>query len=234
VCPPTITVVESFAAGVPAAWLATGQTSAAAADGGAGPYVVLIPPGLTSRTAGLWLRAPRDFTTFTIEAKIRALRPGGGNLSDGVTLTWLEIADDAGALGNVLGGVALGLPRNARGYAVALDIYDNGGSANDPNVPYWGLFRVDPSRGDPGTYDWHVRSTAAISNAFGAWHTVVVGVAGGTLDVTIDGQATFTGVTGIAPLRGTLGFTAAVGGVTGAGFDVDEVRLTLPNPACGD
>lgn len=108
-----------------------------------------------------------------------------------------------------------------------------GDAVSDPNVSYWGVFRIDPSRGVPGTYDWHTRSTGAIANAFNAWHGVVLSVATGRLTVTVDGVGIFSDAGVVTAFRGVLGFTAAVGGVAGAGFDVDEVKTTFPNPACG-
>ena len=149
-----------------------------------------------------------------------------------MAIAWLEIENDAGALTNVNGGAGLALPRNARGWAAALDLYDNGGSVNDPSVPYWGVFKLDPTRGMPGTYDWHVVSTASVSGVVDVWHRVVVTVAGGSASLSVDGATVLT-TTGVTGSRGTIGFACSVGGVTGAGFYLDDVEVEYPNPAPG-
>ena len=142
---------------------------------------------------------------------------GGGSGADGISLTVLDLDQASSFLGGEGGGIGFsGLP----GWSVAVDVWHNDGV--DPTESDHVAFHLN---GDLSPIVW--APLPEMEN--NGWHDMSVHVAGGHLNVIIDGETYLdTPIPQVSPFRGILGFTAATGGST------NEHRVSAPLVEIGD
>ena len=227
------TIADNFnTASLAPRWVATGEAQPASDFSGNG-FVRMIPAGEGGKVAGLFTRPGFKATSFTASFRYAAQRPYTfGNWSDGITFFWITTGVvNQTTLADAVSGAGLGIPRALGGYAVALDAYRNMNIA-DPSVPSFALLHVDPSKGAPGAYDWHVQNTGAFTGVYDAWRTVTITFSGGKLSADVSGTTLFKNVAIPASPIVALGFTAATGGADSLGFLVDTVNIQLTDAVC--
>ena len=213
-------------------WLTYG-TAKQSDDGFGNGYVQMIPTGQGGKVAGLFTLPGFAATSFNASFRYYAQQPGGfGSIGDGITFFWITSgAVSQATLADAIGGGGLGLSRTLGGYAFALDAYRNSG-INDPSTPSFSLLRVEPAKGPPSAYDWHVQNDGPYSGVYDTWRTVTITFNNGKLSASISGTKLFQNVT--IPMANivALGFTAATGGTDAIGFYVDTVNIELTDPVC--
>lgn len=226
-------IADNFNTGIGPMWLTYGTTAPATESNGNG-YVKLIPTGQGSSFAGLFTKVPFTATSFVTTFRYLAETPSvfGSTFGDGLTFTWLTSgAVSQATFADATSGGGLGLPRTLGGHAFALDAYRNA-SIGDPNVPSFSLLRVDPAKGPPGTYDWHVQNTGPYSGVYDAWRTVTITFAKGKLSADVNGVKLFQNVSLPTANILAMGVSASTGGVDALGFAVDTVRIELTDAVC--
>jgi hypothetical protein len=225
-------IADNFTTGIGPTWLIYGTTAPATESNGNG-YVKLIPTGQGGSFAGIFTKVPFTATSFVATFRYFAQTPlGFGSVADGMTFTWLTSgAVSQATLADGTTGVGLGLPRTPGGYALALDAYRNT-SIGDPNTPSFSLLHVEPAKGTPGTYDWHVQSTGPYSGVYDAWRTVTVTFAKGKVSADVNGTKVVQNVSIPTANILAMGFSASTGGVDALGFNVDSVRFELTDAVC--
>ena len=247
-CGPIVIADDTFATGLTSGWIPGGSTATNA--GGATPAVELVPPN--EFAYGTLYHAPLNSFTgaFSVSFRFRVDVPGTFT-GDGFAFAWL---DGNGDVTTASDGQGLGMIERRRGWAFVLDTYQNPDNG-DPEAPYYGIVKIDSARGKPGTYDWHVQSTRPLgASVFGVTHTARVTMASGVVSAVVDDAPIFLSVavetfTGFGPggpgpgpggpggpgagaIEGNFGFSAATGGTPPLTAYVDNVRVTVPNPAC--
>ena len=228
---PTISDLFNSAA-IDPRWIATGEAKPAN-DGLGNGFVRMIPAGQGFKSAGLFTRPGFTATSFTATFRYLAERPYSfGNWGDGITFFWITSgAVSPATLADTVNGGGLGIPRTLGGHVFALDAYRNT-SLLDPSAPSFSLLHVEPAKGLPGAYDWHVQNNGPFSGVYDAWRTVTITYTGGKLSANVSGTQLFQNVS-IPPANiSCLGFTAATGGGDSLGFAIDTVSITLTDPVC--
>jgi hypothetical protein len=231
-------IVENFASGL-GSWTSYG--GAAQGVTGNNGYARLIAKGDEERAAGLFWVPTVKATAFKARFNYYVSTPFEyWYMGDGLTFTWLT-AKGSQVLGTgAINGQGLGLQPDAVGYAFALDGWKNS-ITNDLDAPSFALLEIDPARGEPGGYDWHVAKKGPYrrDDVYDSWRTIEVVVANGTAsasfrftpagtatslfaDVPVDTSATLE----------AIGFTAATGGANAMGFFVDTVSFELTDAVC--
>lgn len=225
-------IADNFNAGIGPTWLTYGTTAAATESNGNG-YVKLIPTGQGSSFAGIFTRLQFAATSFIASFRYFAQQPYTfGSIGDGITLTWIASGTVTPAtLADNGSGGSLGIPRTLGGYAFALDAYRNS-SIGDPSAPSFSLLHIEPAKGGPGSYDWHVQNDGPYSGVYDVWRTVTVTLAKGKLSADVDGTKLFQNVAIPSANILAVGFTASTGGAGAIGFNVDTVRIELTDPVC--
>jgi hypothetical protein len=226
-------IADNFNSGVGPRWLTYGEATPGN-DGFGNGFVRMIPGGQGSKVAGLFTRPGFTATSFTASFRYLAQTPAfsDGNVGDGITFFWITSgAVSQATLADAISGGGLGIPRTLGGYAFALDAYRNSNIA-DPSSPSFSLLHVEPAKGSPGAYDWHIQNDGPYSGVYDVWRTVTITYAGGKLSASVSGTQLFKNVN-IPPANILyLGFTAATGGVGALGWAVDTVNIELTDPVC--
>ncbi|MBX3185712.1 MAG: hypothetical protein KF819_01805 [Labilithrix sp.] len=229
------TLADTFNSGIDSTWVRTGDATRVTSSGNG--YVRMTQVGQGSRKAGLFFTPTVTATEFKVSFRYYAQRPSVGwwetpRYADGVTFTWFT-SGDKDDLSSTNNGHTLAVPRKMGGAAFALDSFTNS-SINDPSTPSFSLLRVDPARGDPGAYDWHVRNRGPYSNLYDTWRDVSVTYQGGLLSATVSTTNIFQNeaVTVPAGKIVAIGFTASTGGGHPVGYYIDTVRIELLNATC--
>ncbi|AKU99103.1 hypothetical protein AKJ09_05767 [Labilithrix luteola] len=236
-CAPTV-FVERFDTGF-AQWTTYGGVELASIGGESTGQ--LIATGAKSRAAGLFWIPTVKATSFRATFNYYVPKPPADwEVGDGLTFTWLTSTGTSPLGADASDGQGLGLPADVTGYALALDGWQNS-SINDLDAPSFNILALDPARGLPGQYDWHVRTLGPFEPAdvYGVWRTIEAVVANGkvsaTLRLSTGGQVAtlFTDVPIDTSAAVTaLGFTASTGDAAAAGYFVDTVTFELTNPSC--
>ena len=204
-------------------------------------YARLIAEGAAGRAAGL-------FWTPTVKAKAFKARFAYyvstplryWYMGDGLTFTWLTSTGSAALGTGAVTGQGLGLQPGIAGHAFALDGWKNT-AIGDDDAPSFSFLDIDPTRGNPGSYSWHLAKNGPYyrEDVYDAWRMIELTVQGGkatamfryapngnpyTLfeDVAVDTSANIV----------ALGFTASTGGVDAMGFSVDTVSFELLDASC--
>jgi hypothetical protein len=167
---------------------------------------------------------------------------GGGTGADGMTFTLLDGSAPASSLGGA--GGALGYGGLSKAVAVTLDTWKNG---SDPSGNFVGV--ADGTTTSPDTMHYLATSTA-ITELRSGTHTVHVTVAGGRMQVAVDGtqridvavtlptsvRPGFTGATGGSTdnhvVRGVT-ITAGASGTSGGTTDTTAPAVSVTAPAAG-
>jgi len=239
-CGPTVMVDDTFSTGIGTSWKSGGAIHQQ--SGGAQPNVQLVPSSMFEYGT-LYHDPVGSFDdAFSVSFRFR-VDASASVVGDGFAFAWL---DGTGDVTTASDGLGLGVIEQRSGWAFVLDTYQNPNNG-DPSAPYYGIVKVDSARGKPGTYDWHVRSTAPLgSSVFGVAHTVKLTVISSRVTVVVDGATvldsvpvgTDAGRPGPGPWPGpgsvqrNIGFSAATGGASTLSAWVDDVRMTVPNPGC--
>lgn len=213
-------------------WLTYG-TAKQSDDGFGNGYVQMIPTGQGGKVAGLFTLPGFTATSFNASFRYFARQPGGfGSVGDGITFFWVTSgAVSQATLADAIGGGGLGISRTLGGYAFALDAYRNSG-INDPSAPSFSLLRVEPAKGAPSSYDWHVQNDGPYSGVYDTWRTITVTFNNGKLSASISGTKLFQNVSIPMANITALGFTAATGGTDALGFYIDTVNIELTDAVC--
>lgn len=213
-------------------WITTGEAKPASDLSGNG-FVRMIPAAQGNKVAGLFTRPGFTATSFTASFRYAAQRPYFyGTWGDGLTFFWITSgAVSPATLADAVSGGGLAIPRTLGGYALALDAYSNA-NLSDPGTPSFSLLHVEPAKGPPGSYDWHVANIGPFSGVYDAWRTITITFAGGKLSASVSGTTLFQNVAIPAAPILALGFTAATGGVDSLGFLIDTVDIQLTDPVC--
>jgi hypothetical protein len=225
-------IADNFNAGIGPTWLTYGTTAPATETGGNG-YVRLIPTGQAGSFAGIFTRLQFAATSFVATFRYFAQQPYGfGNIGDGITMTWITSGTvTPAALADSASGGGLGIPRGLGGYAFALDAFRNS-TIGDPSAPSFSLLHIEPAKGAPGFYDWHVQNDGPYTGVYDGWRTVTVTFAKGKLSADVNGTKLFQNVAIPAANILAVGFTASTGGADAIGFNVDTVRIELTDAVC--
>ena len=232
-CGPVTVIDETFATGFPPGWTAAGDTDQTAKPDAATPGVQLVP--LESFEYGTLfhdaIAVPLGAFSATFRFRVDA---SSSVVSDGLAFVWLDGTGDVTA---ATYGQGLGVVDKRSGWAFVLDTYENPDNT-DPAAPYYGVVRIDPTRGRPGTYDWHLKSTSPLGKTvFSVTHTARVTLASSQVTATVDGITVLDAVSvatrsASPPAQGNIGITAATGGSSPLAVFVDDLRVTVPNQAC--
>jgi lectin family protein len=225
---------DNFAAGIGTHWTTYGNVSAATSNGG-NQWARLIRVDDGDEAAGLFYRPTVNATAFKITFRYYAQTPNIGlfedaDYADGMTLTWLTQADPASLKAGIQGG-GLGVPNGTKGYAFDLDSYRNEG-IGDLDGPFFGVLAIDPAKGAPGAYDWHVAKRGPWDGVYDGWRDVVVTLAANKLSAVVDSTNIFENVPVTQGKIVAIGFTAATGGGDSVGFNIDAVSLQLTDATC--
>ncbi|MDF2692961.1 MAG: hypothetical protein K0S65_1344 [Labilithrix sp.] len=231
-------LVENFASGL-GSWSTYGGTVQGVSGNNA--YARLIAEGDDGRAAGLFWLPTVKATAFKARFTYYVATPYQyWYMGDGLTFTWLT-SMGAAALGTgAISGQALGLQPGVTGFSFALDGWKND-ATNDLDDPSFAILKIDPSRGDPGGYDWHVAKKGPYrrDDVYDNWRTIEVVVGNGKVSASFQftptGTATalFTDV----PIDTSaniqaIGFTAGTGGADAMGFFVDTASFELIGATC--
>ena len=208
-------------------------------------YARLIAEGASSRAAGMfWLptvkaKAFKATFAYFVSTPFRYWYMG-----DGFTFTWLTSTGGAALGTGALNGQALGMQPGVAGYAFALDGWKNT-STGDRDAPSLAFLAIDPSRGNPGSYDWHVAKNGPYyrEDLYDAWRTIEISVMGGKASARFRFSPTgplhrlFDDVPVDSSTSGTsdivaMGFTASTGGSDAMGFAIDTVSFELIDATC--
>lgn len=229
---------ENFAQGL-ASWTHYGGVEQGVSGGNA--YARLIEQGKRNRAAGLFWLPTVKATSFKASFTYYVSTPSSLSKGDGLTFTWLTSKGPQALGTNAVTGQGFGLPPGVAGHAVALDGWQNL-LIGDPGAPSLSLIEIDPSRGNPGSYDWHIVKKGPYYEVdlYDAWRTIDVVVANGKASATFRFSANGPPTTLFADVDVdedddgviALGFTAGTGGVDAMGFFVDTVRFELTNASC--
>lgn len=225
-------IADNFGGGVGPTWLTYGEAKPGS-DGFGNGFVRMIQQGSGGKVAGLFARPNFVATSFNVSFRYYAQMPATfDNVGDGLTFFWITAgAVSQATLADAVSGAGLGLPRTLGGYAFALDAFQNS-SLGDISDPSFSLLHIEPGKGAPGSYDWHVQNSGPYSGVYNGWRTVVLSFDKGKLSASVSGTKIFQNVTiPTAPIF-ALGFTAATGGAVALGFAVDTVNIELTDPVC--
>jgi hypothetical protein len=179
--------------------------------------VVLAKEGVRWARGAIWLRNAVPTTAFDVAFDFKI--DCENDCADGLAAAWLDTTSEQ-ALGNANEAGTLGIPANVRGGAVAVDIYRNGQSNDDP-TPNIQILDIDGVRA-PGDYDWSVQTSNVYPSIDATGHHVELRLRDGQVRVVMDGVAVREAKVTSA-FEGTFGFTAATGGVS-ATFAVHHLR----------
>jgi hypothetical protein len=225
-------IADNFNGGVSSSWSMYGEAKPAD-DGLGNGFVRMIPTGQGSKVAGLFTRPTFSATSFNVSFRYLAQTPATtGSVGDGLTFFWVTSgAVSQTTLADAISGGGLGLSRTLGGYAFALDAYQNS-SLSDPSDPSFSVLHVEPGKGNPGSYNWHVQNNGPYSGVYNGWRTVVLSFTGGKLSASVSGTKIFQNVAVPAGPIFALGFTASTGGTNALGFAVDTVSIELTDAVC--
>jgi hypothetical protein len=225
-------IADNFTAGIGPTWVTYGEAQAATSLQGNG-FVRMIPTGQGGKVAGLFTRPGFTATSFIASFRYLAQTPSfSDNLGDGLTFFWITSgAVSQATLADAIVGGGLGIPRTLGGYAFALDAYHNS-NVGDPSPPSFSLLHVEPARGAPGGYDWHVQNDGPYTGVYDGWRVVTLTFDKGKLSADVSGTKIFQNVSIPQAKILYLGFTAATGGADALGFAIDTVNIQLTDPVC--
>ncbi|MBX3264976.1 MAG: hypothetical protein KIS78_26020 [Labilithrix sp.] len=237
--PCSASITENFAQGL-GAWTQYGGVVRGVSGNNA--YAQLIAPGVKNRAAGLFWVPPAGVKATAFKASFSyyvATPYRDWYMGDGMTFTWLT-STGGNALGaNAVTGAGLGLQPGVAGNAFALDGWQNS-SIGDLSEPSFNLLAIDPARGNPGSYAWHLAKKGPYrkNDVYDAWRRIEIVVANGKATARFrfssNGTATtlFDEITVASADVVALGFTAATGGADAMAFFVDTVSVELTDPTC--
>lgn len=189
-----------------------------------------------NRAAGLFWIPNVKTTAFKAKYSFLASRFMGGG--DGLAFSWLS-STGASTLTAGVPGQGLGIPYDARGYALAFDVWRNT-SIGDAETPSFDLLNIDPARGVPGSYNWHLATHGPFSSdLYNGWRTLEISVGAGKLSATLHSFGSHPTLTlydnvpidTSAPIV-ALGFTASTGSMSAVSFALDSVSIELENGSC--
>ena len=236
-CGPSV-LVDNFAQGL-GKWTHYGGVEQRTQGNNA--YARLIAEGVPARAAGLFWVPTVKATAFKAKfAYYVRTSDRYWYMGDGITFTWLTSTGGTTLGTNATSGQGLGLQPGVAGYAFALDGWQNS-SIGDLDAPSFSFLHIDPARGSPGSYGWHVSKRGPFyrPDVYEAWRTIELTVANGrasalfrfspngTLHSLIENVPVDTSTNVVA-----MGFTASTGGADAMGFFVDTVSFELTNATC--
>lgn len=207
----------------------------------ANAYARLIEAGKKNRAAGLFWLPSVGAKAFKASFTYHVTTPNRGMImGDGLTFTWLTSTGILPLGVGAVTGRGLGLQPGAVGYAFALDAWQNPLLGDLPG-PSFGFLELDPARGSPGSYQWHIAKNGPyrLDDVYDAWRTIEITVAdghaaakfrfvpGGTSHSLFAGVPVDTTSTIVA-----MGFTASTGSAEAMGFAVDAVAFELTDATC--
>ncbi len=236
-CGPTV-LVDNFAQGL-GSWVSYGGVEQRVTGNNA--YARLIAEGDKKRAAGLFWLPKVNATAFKATFTYYVATPfRTWYMGDGLTFVWLTSLGTSPLGTGAVEGQGLGIQPGTTGYAFALDEWQNS-SIGDLEGPSFNFLRIDPARGNPGSYDWHLVKKGPYANkdVYDAWRTLEIVVEDGKASAsfrftpTSTPNALFTNVAVDTSANVVaLGFTAATGGADAMGFFVDTVSFELTNATC--
>lgn len=236
-CGPPV-LVDNFAQGL-GKWTHYGGVEQRTTGNNA--YARLIAEGVKSRAAGLFWLPNVNAKGFKASFAYFVSTPyRDWYMGDGLTFTWLTSTGAAPLGTGAVNGQGLGIQPGVTGHAFALDEWKNS-SIGDLDGPSFSFVRIDPTRGNPGSYDWHLAKKGPYykDQLYDAWRTIEITVENGKAsavfrftptgarnelfkDVPVDTSGNIV----------ALGFTASTGGADAMGFFVDTVSFELTNASC--
>ena len=237
--PCSASITENFAQGL-GAWAQYGGVVRGVSGNNA--YAQLIAPDAKSRAAGLFWVPPAGVkaTSFRASFSYYVATPYRyWYMGDGLTFTWLTSTGGSALGAGAVTGAGLGLQPGIAGSAFALDGWQNS-SIGDLAEPSFSVLGIDPARGNPGSYAWHLAKKGPYrrSDVYDAWRRIEIVVANGKATARFrfspNGTPTtlFEDVTVDTANLVALGFTAATGGADAMGFFVDTVSIELTDATC--
>lgn len=190
---------DAFTSVPPPPWLFRGNASYANPG-------VRLTPSIGGQTGALYWDSPYTFDRFDVTFGYRITTDPTSTTygpGDGLAFAWIAAAAAPEVVLNNGGGFGL---TGLTGYAVAVDVYQNGEYA-DPAVPNIAIKKTSDLS--------NVATTGAIAALIdGKEHTVRVRLASGSVTVSLDGADVLgpTALPGYVPYSGYFGFAAATGG----------------------
>jgi len=232
-------LVDNFAQGL-GSWTHYGGVQQGVAQNG-NAYARLIAEGANTRAAGLfWLPTVKAKAFKATFAYYIATPYSYWYMGDGLTFTWLTSTGGASLGTGAIAGQGLGLQPGVAGHAFALDGRQHA-SIGDRGAPSFSFFDIDPSRGNPGSYDWHIENKGPYrrSDVYDAWRTIEITVANGraTAQFRFVPNGSRYGLFENVPVDTSadivaMGFTASTGSAEPMGFFVDTVSFELTDAVC--
>ena len=236
-CGPTV-LVDNFAQGL-GKWTHYGGVEQRIQGNNA--YARLIAEGVRTRAAGMFWLPTVKATAF--KARFAYFARSSDRywyMGDGITFTWLTSTGGVALGTNAVTGQGLGLQPGVAGHAFALDGWRNA-LIGDLDPPSFSFLDIDPARGNPGAYGWHLSKNGPYyrTDVYDAWRTIELTVANGratamfrfspngTLHRLVENVPVDTSADIVA-----MGFTASTGGADAMGFFVDTVSFELTNATC--
>lgn len=226
-CGPT-TLTDNFASGL-SQWSIYGPV-VVEKSGGGNSFARLTSQNSTA--SGIFWTPQARAKEAKVSFQYRIDTNRQSNVGDGMTLTWLSSTGGVNVGTNAIAGGSLAEWPLAVGYAFAIDAYKNS-NLGDNNTPFFGVLKLDPTRGKPGDYDWHVYKTSAYTGVYNTWRTVTASVLAGKVNAVVSTTKVVSNVSVSTDLpMVAIGFTASTGGANPITADLDTVTIELVNPVC--